>query len=230
MQEIAVIFDLDGTLVDSAPDLLAALNHALTVAGRPAVSLDELRHMVGRGARILLERALTATGGMPHEAEFEAMVNAFFAYYGAHLSDNTRPFEGVRETLETLKQRGALMGVCTNKPMQFAKPLLEDLGLAPYFSAIVGADSFPYRKPDPRHLTGTIDAMGAGGRQAVMVGDSIHDIAAAKDASIPVIAVSFGYTETPVSELDPDHIIDDFRELPKVLEKIARGETARAAQ
>lgn len=228
MQEIAVIFDLDGTLVDSAPDLHAALNHALAVGGRPPVSLEDVRHMVGRGARLLLERALEATGGLPTQKRLEELVGEFFTYYERHLSDHTRPFEGVREALDILRGSDVLMGVCTNKPMRFTTPLLENVGLAPYFSAIVGADSYPFRKPDPRHLTATLEAMGAGARRAVVVGDSFYDISAAKAANLPVIAVSFGYTETPVTELDPDYIIDHFDELLPLLRRLA-GETKSAS-
>ncbi|MAL79549.1 MAG: phosphoglycolate phosphatase [Sneathiella sp.] len=220
MLDIAVIFDLDGTLVDSAPDLHAALNHALQRGGRETVSLEAVRHMVGRGARVLLERGLVATGGMPEPEKFEELVEYFFTYYGAHVSDESRVFDGVREALDALRHEGAVMGVCTNKPLQFAIPLLEDLNLASYLDAIIGADSFPFRKPDPRHLTGTLEAMGVASRRAFMVGDSISDIDAAKGAEMPVIAVSFGYTETPVQQLGPDHIIDHFNELLPLIRQL----------
>lgn len=220
MQEITIIFDLDGTLVDTAPDLHGALNHSLRRAGRDLIDLEHVRHMVGRGARVLLERGLEATGGLPESERFEELVEDFFDYYQDHLSDQSRPFDGVVDALETFRDAGAVMGVCTNKPMRFAKDLLIDLNLAQYFKATTGGDSFKVRKPDAGHITGTLEAMGHNGGRAYMIGDSISDIDAAHNAGLPCIAVSYGYTETPVQELGPDYIIDHFNELVPLIRQI----------
>jgi phosphoglycolate phosphatase len=213
MQDIAVIFDLDGTLVDSAPDLHSTLNYTLALAGRESMELAEVRDLIGQGARALLQKGLTATGGMPEEERFEELVAIFFAHYKEHLSDHSKPYEGVVEALEAFRAEGAMLGVCTNKSIEFAKDLLNDLDLARYFKAMSGGDSFAVKKPDAGHITGTLDLMGHKGGRAYMIGDSVNDIKAARNAGIPSVAVTFGYTETPVQNLDPDYIIDHFDEL-----------------
>lgn len=213
MQEIAIIFDLDGTLVDTAPDLHDALNHTLTTAGRDTMDIELVQGLIGHGARALLQRGLSATGGMPEHERFEELVAVFFAYYQDHLSDRSKPYDGVVAALEAFQDEGAKLGVCTNKSIGFAKPLLNDLDLTRYFTAMTGGDSFAVKKPDAGHITGTLDLMGHSGGKAFMIGDSINDIKAAQNAGIPSVAVTFGYTETPVQELGPDHIIDHFNEL-----------------
>lgn len=213
MQEIAIIFDLDGTLVDTAPDLHDALNHTLTSAGRDTMDIEHVQGLIGHGARALLQRGLTATGGMPENERFEELVAVFFAYYQDHLSDRSKPYDGVVDALEAFQAEGAKLGVCTNKSISFAKPLLNDLDLTRYFTAMTGGDSFAVKKPDAGHITGTLDLMDHNGGKAYMIGDSINDIKAAQNAGIPSVAVTFGYTETPVQELGPDHIIDHFNEL-----------------
>ncbi len=213
MQDIAIIFDLDGTLVDTAPDIHDTLNHTLRLAGRDTLGLAQVRDLIGQGARALLQKGLIVTGGMPESEKFEELVTIFFDYYLSHLSDRSRPFDGVVAALEAFQAEGARMGVCTNKSIQFATPLLENLDLSRFFSATTGGDSFAVKKPDAGHITGTLDLMGHNGGRAFMIGDSINDILAARNAGIPSVAVSFGYTETPVQELGPDHIIDHFNEL-----------------
>jgi len=220
MQDLYVIFDLDGTLVDSAPDLHASLNHCLKEAGRETVELEQVRHMVGQGARVLLKRGLTTTGGLPDDAEFEELVTVFFGYYKAHLTDQSLPYPGVMAALEALKAGGAVMGVCTNKPIGFARPLLDDLQMTDYFAAMTGGDSFDYRKPDARHIKGTLNEMGYCAGKAIMIGDSESDILGAANAKIPCIAVSFGYTPVPVQELGPDHVIDHFDELVPLIKSL----------
>jgi len=220
MQESAIIFDLDGTLVDTAPDIHDALNHTLRLAGRDTINLEHVRNMIGQGARALLEKGLTETGGMPKSERFEELVIDFFAYYKKHLSDNSKPYEGVIAALEAFQSEGAVLGVCTNKSVQFAKPLLIDLNLDRFFTAITGGDSFSIKKPDGGHITGTLDQMGYIGNKAFMIGDSINDIKAAHNAGIPCIAVSFGYTETPVHDLGPDHIINHFDELVPLIRSL----------
>ncbi|MEH6525016.1 MAG: HAD hydrolase-like protein, partial [Sneathiella sp.] len=154
MQDLYVLFDLDGTLVDSAPDLHGALNHSLARAGRIHIDLAHVRNMVGQGARVLLERGLTASGGLPSADIFEELVKEFFDYYEEHLIDHSVPYEGVIASLEAFEKAGATMAVCTNKPMRFAVPLLEQMGLSKFFTATTGGDSFAVRKPDAGHITG----------------------------------------------------------------------------
>jgi len=220
MHDLYVLFDLDGTLVDSAPDLHGALNHSLARAGRDLVDLTHVRNMVGQGARVLLERGLAATGGLPSADVFEELVEEFFDYYEDHLIDHSVPYEGVVAALEAFEKAGTTMAVCTNKPMRFAVPLLQQMGLSKFFTATTGGDSFPVRKPDAGHITGTLEQMNFSNGTALMVGDSDSDISAARNAGIPSIAVTFGYTEIPVADLNPTHIIDHFDELYPLVNKL----------
>ena len=220
MRKRAIVFDLDGTLVDTAPDLHDTLNAVLARRGRAGVSLDDVRHMVGDGVRALLERGFAATGGAPSEEIFAAASAEFLDHYGANVSLHSRPFPAVLETLERFRTAGHAMAVCTNKPHRFSAKLLADLKLADYFGAVLGGDSLPVRKPDKQHLLGTLAAIGADPAHAVMVGDSANDVAAARNAGVPVILVSFGYTATPARELGGDLLIDSFEELPAALDRL----------
>lgn len=217
----AILFDLDGTLVDTAPDLAAATDYALQRAGRPAVGLGAIQQMVGDGARVMVERGFEATGGQPSTEVFEAAIADFYACYEAHLADRSRPFPGVTTCLAELAERGYALAVCTNKLEHFSRSLLDQLGLSNFFAAVVGGDSLPTRKPDPGHLRGTLDKIreriGRPVDWAAMVGDSANDIDAAKAAGLPCIAVSFGYTRTPAHALGADRLIDHFAELPAAL-------------
>jgi phosphoglycolate phosphatase len=213
MPRSAILFDLDGTLVDTAPDIHAALNVTLAAAGRPSMPIESVRAMVGDGARKLVERGLAATGGMT-EATADAGTERFLEHYTANLSRLSRPFPGVAEALALLKDRGCRLAVCTNKRVGFSERLLDDLALAGYFEAIVGGDSLPVHKPDPGHVLATLARLGAGAGSGLMVGDSTNDVRAARGAGIPVIAVSFGYTAIPPHELGADLLIDSFAELP----------------
>lgn len=210
---VALLFDLDGTLVDTALDLHHTLNTVLAGLDRPPVTLDSVRHMVGDGARKLVERGLAGTGGMPDEAVFEAAVERFFAHYGAHLADHSVPFPGVIAALERYAVAGHAMGVCTNKPEAFSVEILKNLGLLPFFTTVVGGDTLAVRKPDGGHLRGTLARMQADEKRAVMIGDSANDVAAARAAGLPVIAVTFGYTRVPARDLGADRLIDHFDEL-----------------
>lgn len=216
----AILFDLDGTLVDTAPDLAAATDFALQRAGRPAVGLDAIRQMVGDGARVMVERGFEATGGQPSAEVFEAAIADFYACYEANLADKSRPFPGVTTCLAELAERGYALAVCTNKLEHFSRSLLDQLGLSGFFAAVVGGDSLPTRKPDPGHLRGTIEKIGRPVDWAAMVGDSANDIDAAKAAGLPSVAVSFGYTRIPAQKLGADRLIDHFAELPAALAEL----------
>ncbi|MEM8685695.1 MAG: phosphoglycolate phosphatase [Pseudomonadota bacterium] len=208
-----IIFDLDGTLVDSAPDLTATGNELLRRRGRDEVSLADVRSMVGKGALVLMERMMAATGEPATREEVKAMLPEFLEHYGANIAAKTAPFPGVREALATLAERQALMAVCTNKFEQLSHSLLQQIDLDHHFSAVVGGDTLPIRKPDGGHVLGTIERAGGDRARTIMVGDSHNDIDAAKDAGVKSIAVSFGYTDIPPKELGADHVIDHFDEL-----------------
>jgi phosphoglycolate phosphatase len=221
-----IVFDLDGTLVDTADDLTASLNHALAVLGRPPVPAPDVRHMVGHGARRLLERGLAASGAATPEL-VEAGVAPFLDYYGANIALASRPFEGVERALDALASDGYGLAICTNKPVALAEALVEALGWPGRFRALLGADSRPFRKPDPRHLTETIAA--ADGRNALFVGDSKTDADTARAARVPLILVDFGYSTEPVATLGADRVISHFDALAGAIADIQAGFTPRPA-
>lgn len=206
-----VVFDLDGTLVDTLPDLAVALNASLEAEGMDTVSAESARKCVGLGARAMIENALCAQGQAAEHERVARMHAAFLEHYSANIARHSRPFDGVEAALDTLAESGFTLAVCTNKYEKLARDLLRELDLAHRFAAIAGGDSFGVSKPDPAHLTQTVAA--AGGGSAVMVGDSAPDITAARRAAIPSVAVSFGYPPVPVHELGADRIIDHYREL-----------------
>jgi phosphoglycolate phosphatase len=209
-----IAFDLDGTLVDTAPDLIGTLNLLLRQEGLAPLPMAAARPLIGHGARRLLERGFEAASApLPPEREAD-LFERFLAHYGAHIADGSRPFPGVTEALAGLREAGARLAVCTNKPTALSIALLDALGMSRLFDAIVGPDAAPARKPDPRHLDAAIRAAGGAPAGAVMVGDAITDAGAARAAGVPLVLVSFGYTETPAAELAPDVLIDHFHELP----------------
>ena len=218
-----IVFDLDGTLVDTAPDLTAALNAVLIRERLPTVPLEMVRHMVGRGARVLIENALASHGISFNPNRTADLVHHFLDYYAANIAVTSRPFEGVEDQIHSLSRRGYKLGVCTNKPEALSLKLLAELGLKEYFPVVLGADSKPYRKPDPRHLTDTIAELGGASSNAVLVGDSDTDAKTARAANIPVILVSFGYTDIPARELQADVVIDHFSSLEWALTKCTRA-------
>ncbi|VAV88120.1 Phosphoglycolate phosphatase [hydrothermal vent metagenome] len=206
----AIIFDLDGTLVDSAPDLCGALNHVLRQAGRPEMDIARVRHMVGDGARALIIKGFSTSGDLPDANGINAILQDFLDFYLDNITAQTVIFPGALNVLKKLAEMNIPLGLCTNKAIKLTTKLMAESGLSGYFSAIIGGDSFDYCKPDPRHLTSTLNDMKASPDGAVMVGDSINDILAAKAAGIPVICASFGYSKTPIATLNPDAIFDHY--------------------
>src|SRR4051795_8508855 len=215
-----VVFDLDGTLVDTAPDLINALNFILTREGLPAVPLQSARSMIGAGARKLIERGLELDGRHIGLDDVTRLTNDFIDHYAAHIADESRPFDGLEAALDNLSARGCRLAVCTNKLEWLSKLLLEELGLSSRFSAICGADTFGVSKPDPAILQQTVAR--AGGRLAstVMVGDAGTDVGVARRANVPVVGVDFGYTDVPMAELKPNRLIGHMRELPAAVESL----------
>ena len=211
----ALIFDLDGTLADTSPDLLGATNAVLAARGRPLLDLAHLRHLVGFGASALIHQAMEASGAPVTEEEMPALVEIFLAYYRAHIADGTRLFPHVAETLDALKAQGARLGVLTNKPQELTDPLLPLLGLDGLFAAVYVAGRKPYTKPDPRIFHDVVTDLGGG--PAVMIGDSITDLNTARAAGAPCILMSYGFTPVPASELGADRVLDDFAQLPAAL-------------
>jgi phosphoglycolate phosphatase len=212
-----IAFDLDGTLVDTAPDLIATLNVLLARKGLPEVDEATLRVMIGGGARRLTERALSDRGITLPKEELDRLHAEYLRHYEAHIVDRSRPFSGLEAALDALSARGWRFAVCTNKLERLSVLLLERLGLKHRFVTICGQDTFATQKPDPDVLRQTIARAGGRIGHAVMVGDSATDIDMARAASIPVVAVDFGYSETPVSQLGADRIISRYDDLPAAI-------------
>ncbi|MBV8426921.1 MAG: HAD hydrolase-like protein [Hyphomicrobiales bacterium] len=221
-----IVFDLDGTLADTAADLIATLNLILEREGLDAIPLASARDLIGQGSRALLQRGFTLQRRALSPERLEILFADFLHHYGDHLTDRTRLFPGVEAALERLSHRGHTLAVCTNKNEALSRQLLADLGVASRFAAICGRDTFAFCKPDPRHLTETVRL--ATGRMvpAIMVGDSKTDIDTARAAETPVIAVSFGYTDVPVAKLAPDVVIDHFDEIDSAVTQLSEWVTA----
>ena len=221
MLPATVVFDLDGTLVDTAPDLCAAMNHALRTLGRPMVPAETARDMAGQGARKLIEKGLLASGDAPPDL-VEAGLPHFLNFYTDHIADESRIFPGVEAALDTLAAAGCRLAICTNKPVALSRALVTALGWDGRFVANLGFDSVPSPKPDPAHLFATITAAGGDPATTAYVGDSITDTKTAIAAGVPVIAVSFGFSDRPVIELGADIIIDHYDELVPALRRLRR--------
>jgi phosphoglycolate phosphatase len=215
-----IVFDLDGTLVDTAPDLIGALNHVLTLHGRETLAPEMVRKVVGFGAAVTIERGTALTGGIPAADTRAKMLEQFLAYYTDHISDHSRPFEGVEDCLKRLQGGGFILGLCTNKPEALSRKLLAQLKLDHYFSSLLGGDSLPVRKPNPTHVIETIRRAGGQIPYGVMIGDSSADIDAARSANIASIAVSFGYSDRPVADLNADRVVHHFDELDKAIDEV----------
>jgi len=225
---LAILFDLDGTLVDTAPDLLASLNTVLRRVGHRPVVPRELRNMVGHGVKALFERAFNETGISVSPEELADYCGEFVAHYRANIARASRPFPHVPETLKRLADEGATLGVCTNKPQELTELLLGQLDLARYFGAVYGSGKASRNKPDPRHVLELVDALNGTGERAVMVGDSMIDVAAARGAHIPVIVMSYGYSPVAARDLGADAVLDDFAVLPETIARVTKKALVRA--
>ena len=215
-----IVFDLDGTLVDTAPDLISALNFVLDREGLPPVPLQSARTLIGAGVRRLLERGLEVDGRHASAEDIDRLTDDFIEYYAAHIADASRPFDGLESALDDLEAQGYRFAVCTNKLEWLSKRLLDRLGLSARFAAICGADTFGISKPDPAILQQTVARAGGQLSTAIMVGDAGPDIGVARRAGIPVIGVEFGYTEVPIADLKPDRLIGHMSELPAAVETL----------
>jgi len=215
-----IVFDLDGTLIDTAPDLVDTLNVVFAREGLPQVAYETARNLIGGGARAMIARGIEAEGRVLAPAKLEQMFVDFIAHYSAHIADRSRPFPGLMDALDELAGRGCRFAVCTNKLERLSVLLLEQLKLAGRFDVICGQDTFGMQKPDPEVLRRTVAAAGGRLEDAIMIGDSATDIRTARAAGIPVIAVDFGYSERPVAEFAPDRIISQFAQLPAAITAI----------
>ena len=219
----AILFDLDGTLVDSAPDLAGALDTLFKEQGWAPHSLAEVKAMVGGGVPKLIERALRASRIEADNAAHDELVQRFVEIYGARATQLTRPFPGALEILRQLKDAGTHLGVCTNKPEAITRQILDALSISPLLGAVIGGDTLPTKKPDAAPVLAALEILGCGPDEGMMIGDSAVDLGAARAAGVPVILVSFGYTQTPVSEMDADAIVDTFAELPDAITRVTRA-------
>jgi phosphoglycolate phosphatase len=221
---VTIVFDLDGTLIDTAPDLAAATNHALGAVGLEPVSVAELRPYIGHGSKAMIAAGLRLKGRPVGEHELTHLHDHFLEFYAGNVAVDSRPYEGVLELLDALSAAGARLAVCTNKVERLSKLLLAELGLADRFGAIAGRDTFDVCKPAAGHLIGTIALARGRPDRAVMVGDSEVDFATAEAAQVPAIAVTFGYSPRPVRALAQamglDAVIDHYREFPSALARV----------
>jgi phosphoglycolate phosphatase len=214
MQNWTLVFDLDGTLVDTAPDLVAATNHVMRRLQLHDVSEADIRPFVGHGALAMVDRAAKAQGRSLGTQELHDQFEVFIAHYTANIAANSQPYPGTLAALNACRDDGATLAVCTNKIEAHAHALLSALGMFDYFAAITGRDSLQFYKPDPRHLTGTIALAGGRNDRSIMIGDSETDVRTARAADIPIIAVDFGYSAEPIASFGPDTVIGHYCDLP----------------
>lgn len=210
MSSQTVVFDLDGTLIDTAPDLIRAANHVLENGGYQPVTPEFIRPHISYGARAMIAAGVKHQAGEITEQRLDAMFAELIAFYSANIAVDSRPFPGLTDVLNALRARGVIIAICTNKREDMARLLMTELGLTSYFAAITGRDTFPICKPDPEHLFGAIRLAGGNPMRSVMVGDSTTDYETAKAAKIPIIGVTFGYTDIPVTELDCEAVISHY--------------------
>jgi len=216
-QKLTILFDLDGTLVDTAPDLMGAHNHVMKKFGYPQKSLEDIKHIAGRGAWIMMQR--TFRDEIKDENLKKEMVKEFINYYAKNIDRGSKPIKGVVKFLEWAKSKQILMAVCTNKQERLAVDLLKKINLSKYFEYIAGCDTFDFNKPDPRHLTNVIEIIGGDINKSIMIGDSEVDSQSAYNAKIPFILVEEGYTEKNINEIPHKTLIKDFSNFEKIVEK-----------
>lgn len=222
MQDLTVIFDLDGTLVDTAPDLIAAANHALSDVGLDPVPGHILAPAIALGARFMIMDGLKHTGRVLPEGEVDRLLAIFLDYYLRNIANASRPYPGAVASLETLRANGVRLGICTNKRSHLSKALIQALELNPLLDAVVGRDSVAKSKPHPDHLLETIRQAGGSAQRAIMVGDTAVDVATARAAGVPVIGVTFGYSDTPMPDLNPDIVISRYDDLLPAIAALAQ--------
>lgn len=220
MRDATIVFDLDGTLVDTAPDLICATNHVLKQASLPTVAAEDLRPWISFGARRMIVEALRIVGSKKTESEIDEFLAGFLAYYSDNIAAESLPFEHALDVLDRLRAAGARLAVCTNKREALSRQLLSELAILDRFDAVAGRDTFPVYKPHPDHLFGAISLAGGNRSRAIMVGDSPTDIATARAAGIKVVAVSFGYTDVPPENLGADVLIHHYCQLEQALSNL----------
>jgi phosphoglycolate phosphatase len=223
-QIFTILFDLDGTLVDTAPDLMRAHNHVMKKFGYPTKSTDEIRNLVGQGAGAMLGRSIWGQakkefGKVQNEKIKKEMIDAFVDYYGKNIINESTLINGVKEFLKWCKEKNISMAVCTNKQEHLAIDLLKKIGIYDYFEYVAGSNTFDYCKPDPRHLTNVIEILGGEIKRSIMIGDSETDANAAKNAGIPVVLLEDGYTEKNTTEIYHNHLIKDFIGIEEIISK-----------
>lgn len=216
-----IAFDLDGTLVDTAPDLVHAVNHVLLSCKRATIKVDTLRALIGHGAKALIEAAFEATGDPVDRSQLPELIGEFLDYYNAHIADHSRPFPGTENALMRLRDSGATLAVCTNKSQLLAENVLHALGLTRYFRIVMGGDVLSVHKPDAGHLLETVRRANGTANRSLLVGDSPTDATTARNAKIPFVAVTFGYTPVPPEEFGADALIDHFDELDAAVAELA---------
>lgn len=217
-RDFAIVFDLDGTLADTAPDLLAALNHCVRDHGFGEFTLAEIGHLVGHGSIAMIRRAFELHDTHLPDSLLDELHREFLAHYEDNMAVHSRLFDGASDLLDQLAGDGFQLAVCTNKYEAMARRLLDQLGVLGYFAAVTGGDTFEFRKPDARHLERTIELASAAG--GIMIGDTITDANAAKNAGLPLILVDFGYSADPVSQLGADRIVSHFSQVPRAIGEI----------
>lgn len=218
-----LLFDLDGTLVDTAPDLTAALNHVLDISALEPVTVNFIGCYVGFGARVMIEKAMAHHKRSLTQAEMDAAHKAFLAYYEDNICVESQAYDGVVSVLENYRECDTRLAVCTNKPQALSLQLLEALDILKYFHVVCGSDSVSNRKPHPAHITETIERAEGHIANSVMIGDSSADIDAARAVGIPVIGMSYGYSPVPVADLKPDMVLHNFADLPDALRTLVKA-------
>ena len=223
-QKLTILFDLDGTLVDTAPDLMAAHNHVMKKYGHETKTTDDIRKLVGKGAASLIGRSVWGQAKkefskITNEKIKKEMVTEFIDYYGKNIVVESKLFKGVHSFLEWCKKNNISMGVCTNKQDYLATDLLKKIKINHFFEYVAGSNTFDYCKPDPRHLTSVIEILDGDIKKSLMIGDSETDANAAKDAGIPVILLEDGYTEKNTTEIYHNHLVKDFIGIEKLVSK-----------